>query len=105
MGVHMADVVMGAQILEYAERISVVIKKLTTASEQARAATDMVNGEGFYEGLAKPELVMFYENYVAHVDKLIMLEWAAMEFLKLVFATFDFTQEELDTLARQLLED
>jgi len=102
----MADLeVVGVQILEYADRITVIVGKLSEASANAHLAADLLSGEstGVYQGRAFAEMQLFVDSYAANVDKLISFESFAQTFLGQVFTECGFTDEELAAVVTKWL--
>ena len=102
----MADVLVGAVVLEYANRLTAISQLVETASLTAHQMADSFTGEeGFYDGEARVELKQFYESYAANLDKLAYLESVASQYLGKVFEQFGFTDEELTALLQQMVDE
>ncbi|MDR1265426.1 MAG: hypothetical protein LBK42_07645 [Propionibacteriaceae bacterium] len=92
----------GAALLNYGDRITLIRQQLATAVGEAEAASRLFDGgDPVYKGRAWGELSMFFSSYVAHIQKLDYFQGAAAAFLGRVFEEFGFTD---DQLARVLTE-
>jgi hypothetical protein len=96
----MADLQVGAQILGYADRLMVILTKLS----QAQAAADSAVSQVHYAGRAKAEMDQFYQSYQAHINKLIYFDSVGAKYLGKVFEEFGYTDEELTAVVLQWLD-
>ncbi len=95
----MTDFAAGAKVLDYGVRIGKILEILAETSQEAHTASALLAGdEGFYDGAARQELKLFYDSYAAHVDKLIFLQSAAVQFLGKVVDEVVKTDGDLLTL-------
>jgi len=99
-----SDVEVGVLLLEYADRITEIIGKLSDALQSAQTAADMFARADFYQGQAQPEMEMFFQSYAANIDKLSFFEMAAQQFLGQVFSEFITTDEELAAVLASFLD-
>ena len=90
------DLKVGVQVLEYANRITAIMAKLSDASTAAHtAAENFAAGKDSYSGRARGEMQQFYDNYAANIDKLAYFESVSAQFLGRVFEEIVSVDEAL----------
>jgi len=101
----MPDLHVGVELLQYADQITAIVQSLSDASDAARQAANLLNGDsGYYDGRARAEMKQFCDSYADNIDKLVFFESAAQQFLGRAFAEFDFNDQDLATIITAWME-
>lgn len=91
------------QMLEHAAAMSSIVGDLAVASEQVDVARSLLGG-GAYQGSALDEMVLFYDSYLAHIDKLALFYMAGQRFLIDAVGELADTEEKLAAVVDAWLE-
>jgi len=78
------DLQVGESLLETAVRVTNIQMDLQPVVDAITEASNLISSESVYEGSARPELEMFYFQYLMNVNKLIYYYSLASRFVPMV---------------------